>query len=365
MSKYTVAQVGVGHRGKIHANAFLQLSDHYQLVGLCDLLPDKLEEYVTDRNLSDDICYDSAEKMLAETMPDVFCFCTLPETRLELVELAAKYHVKGLAFEKPMATSISEAHAIREICREHGMKTVVSHQHKYLTSHRRMKQTVDGGEIGEVDRIEATCRAHLSQLGTHYIDYIIWANGGHKARWVIGHVHGPKNLEDSHPSPDYMFGHLLFENGIRASLECGYLSPMHMPKQAFWVDNRLTMYGTHGYAWADTDGRFAAVTRTSNGEVISENGPGYDPDKPGSGWSTQQSTTLQPAYLRELADWLDDDSQVHPCNVDLAYHGYEILEGVCISALEKRRVDLPLDPSQFGDINERMRNELPEIEITG
>ena len=33
-------------------------------------------------------------------------------------------------------------------------------------------------------------QAWLSQLGTHYMDYILWANGGSRARWVVGHVHG-------------------------------------------------------------------------------------------------------------------------------------------------------------------------------
>ena len=46
--------------------------------------------------------------------------------------------------------------------------------------------------------------------------------------------------------------------------------------------------------------------------------------------------------------------------IDIAYHGYEILEGLCISAMDHIRVDLPLDPSQCPDMFERMRRELPE-----
>ena len=355
--------MGIGNRGSTHANAFLELSERFEFVGLCDLDEQKMSNYAAANGLSPDALFADAEVMLDKTKPDVFCFCTLPETRLEMVELAAKFQVKGLAFEKPMAMSVQEAKAIRDVCARNSIKAIVCHQHKYLTSHQRLKKTIDAGEIGEVQRIEATCRAYLSQLGTHYMDYIIWINGGHRAEWVVGHVHGKKMLEDSHASPDYMLGHFRFENGVRATLECGYLSPQHMPVQAFWVDNRLTVYGTHGYAWADTEGRFEAFTRNSNGETISDIGPGYDPGKPGHGWGTQEKTTLQPAYLAPLADWLDDDEAVHPCNVDLAYHGYEILEGVCISALEKRPLELPLDPSDCADINERMRNELPDLDV--
>ena len=40
---------------------------------------------------------------------------------------------------------------------------------------------------------------------------------------------------------------------------------------------------------------------------------------------------------------------------------YEALEAMCISALEHRRVDLPMKLELGGDINERMRRELPEV----
>jgi hypothetical protein len=67
-----------------------------------------------------------------------------------------------------------------------------------------------------------------------------------------------------------------------------------------------------------------------------------------------------------LADWLDDEAdcssptKVHPCNVNSAYHGYEILEGMCLSALDNVRVDLPLrNPEASADVLERMRSELP------
>ena len=111
------------------------------------------------------------------------------------------------------------------------------------------------------------------------------------------------------------------------------------------------MYGTHGYVWADANGRWGAFTKSSQGEILGEEG---------DGWEIQQSTRLQPLYLNEFADWLDDDSKVHPCNVDISYHGYEILEAVCISAMDHIRVDLPLNPEECEDILQRMQEELPE-----
>ena len=128
------------------------------------------------------------------------------------------------------------------------------------------------GDIGEVAYVNATCQAWLAQLGTHYMDYILWANNGSRARWAVGHVHGKEALSDHHPSPNYTMGHVEFENGVRSYFEFGKLSASHMPKEQFWVDDRLTVYGTHGYAWGDANGRWGAFTKSSRGEVIGGEG---------------------------------------------------------------------------------------------
>jgi len=350
MRKYRVAQAGVGHRGVTHVEGFLGNPDRFQLVALADLDGEKLARVAAQYGIA--ATYRDADAMLAATKPDVFCFVTPPAVRLPLAEAGVRHGVRAIAFEKPMATSLAEARAIRDLCAANRIKAVVSHQQKYLTSMQKLREIVAAGEIGQPAIIHATTVPWMSQLGTHYMDYTLWINGGSRARWVVGHVHGKRRLADSHPSADYILGEVLFENGVRAYIECGYLSPSHMDKNHFWVDDRLTVYGTHGYAWADTDGRWSAFTRSSQGEVVSETG---DP------WAVQEKQRLQPLYLRDLADWLDDDNKVHPCNVEASYHGYEILEGLCLSALEHTRIDLPLSTIPSEDLNERLRRELPAV----
>jgi predicted dehydrogenase len=351
MARYRVAQVGLGNRGCIHVEGFQRNADRFEVVALCELNPERLQQGKDRYGIP--ALYTDADRMLAETKPDVFCFVTQPAVRLAMVELAAKHGVKGLAFEKPMATSLREAWRMAELCRQHGIKAVVSHQQKYLTSMQKLKELVDAGEVGEVVKTHATSRAYLSQLGTHFMDYTLWVNGGARGRWAVGHAHGKTMLDDSHPSPDYFLGSVLFENGVRAYIECGYLSPQHLPKEKFWMDNRLTVHGTHGYAWADTDGRWGACTRSSRGEVIGD---------AGDDWLKQERERLQPLYLRDFADWLDDDRRPHPCRVELAYHGYEILEAMCLSSLNHTRVDLPLaDPGASDDLLARLRRELPAV----
>ena len=348
--KYKVAQVGCGQRGGIHLDGWLNNPDRFEVMAVCDLDEKKAAEALKARKLDVPI-YTDADRMLAETKPDVFCFSTLPNVRLSLVELAVKHRVKALVFEKPMATSLAEAFKITELCRQNNILAIVSHQQKYLTSFEKFKSIIDRGEIGPVQRIDASCQPWLAQLGTHYIDYILWANGGVRAQWVVGHVHGKELLGDHHPSPNYTMGQIGFANGVRALVEFGRLSASHMDKDHFWVDNRLTAHGTHGYAWCDTDGRWGTFNRSTRGEMLS----GEDEN-----WQIQERHRVQPLFARELADCLDDRTRLHSCNIDITYHGYEILEALCLSALDHKRVDLPLGAVPPRDVFARMRQELPE-----
>jgi predicted dehydrogenase len=348
MTRYTVAQVGCGNRGKVHLDGWLKNADRFDVVAVCDLDEGKMREALEARGIGVPR-YTDADRMLSETRPDLFCFSTPPSVRLDLVELAARHGVQGLVFEKPMATSLSEAAAITAICREHDIKAAVSHQQKYLTSFQKLKEVVDRGDIGVISRIDVSCQPWLAQLGTHYVDYVLWANGCARAQWVVGHVHGRELLSDSHPSPNYTMGQIGFENGVRAFVEFGKLSPSYMDKDHFWVDDRMTVRGSHGYVWCDTDGRWGMFSPATGGEVIEE---------AGQPWVYQEKHLLQPLFARDMADWMADGAKPHPCNIELAYHGYEIMEALCMSAMDRVRVDLPLSADDACDMFERMRREL-------
>ena len=354
MKKYTVAQVGVGGRGGVHIDGWLKNPDRFELVALCDLDEDRLRTRSEQFGVS--TTYIDADEMLAEVQPDVFCFSTGPSVRLPLVELAAKHKVKGLVFEKPMARSLEEAYKITELCRRNNIKAAVSHQQKYLTSLQRVKHLADSGELGEVTFIHSTTQWGFSQIGTHFTDYALWANNGSRAKWVVGNCYGTRLLtqDPNHPAPDYVMANFECENGVRILVESGKAAPCHMPDtDATYLDSRLTVYGTHGYAWGDTDTGWAALTRSSKGELLS--------GKPAS-WGEEESTCLQPLFARDLADWLDDDRKPHPCNIEISYHGYEILTGACLSCLDRTRIDLPFaNPLGVGDLFERLRKELTDV----
>jgi predicted dehydrogenase len=342
-----VAIAGLGPRGMAHLRGFLENPERFEVVGISDLVNEKVAAAIAE--FGEIPAFADARTMLEATRPDVFCFCTPPSVRLSLARLAVEFGVRGVAMEKPLAVSLSEARQLRDLLDGAGIRTVVCLQHKYLKQMRRLQMVVESGALGELNTIEASCRSWLSVVGVHYIDYALWIAGNRRATRVCGHVHGTGKLDNPHPSPDYVLGHWTLDNGCRVCFQSGIDAPDYVPGKLH-TNSRLTCHGTHGYAWADTEGGWGTLNRETGGVLVESRDPGWP----------EQWPELQKPYSADFADWLDDKSRVHPCNLAQAYHGFEIATAMYLSALENRVVDLPLAELPEEPLVERMRRELPE-----
>lgn len=362
MNKHTVLQLGLGNRGMVHLRSWLSFPERFEVVGICDICEPLLRKVGDEYGIK--ACFTDAEEALATLRPEIFSFVTLPDLRIEMVRLAAKYGVKGLVFEKPMATSLQEAKEILEIIHENHIKAVICHQHKYLESFQKVKAAIESGELGNIHRITGETASSFSLNGTHYMDYILWANSGAKILSVAGHVNGRRLLSDDHPSADYFLGEMVFENGVHGNLQCGYMTRAHSVYKVdydspefpvfpeYLEDDRLTVYGSTGYAWAECNGRWAIFSAETEGKILCGKGKGI--------FFSMDEAQIQ--YTKDFADWMDDDDFKHPCSVDQAYAGYEAVEAIISSALENRRVDLPYEPP-YPDNVAQMRKLLPESPI--
>lgn len=361
--KLTAVQIGLGPRGLAQINGFFDNPDYFDLIGICDLDTARLEKTAKDLNIDENKCFADANAMLEALKPDVMAFATMPDVRKNIIELGIKHNVKGIMFEKPIANTLEEARSIMELCNINDIKTVVCHQHKYLDSFLKLREILDSGELGEVYQINASCQATAAWLGTHYIDYILWANNNFKANSVVAHIHGNNFLEtDSHPAPAVLMGEIAMENGVRAFVECGYFSKPHLEHKVgfpdrfmtieFWTDDRLTVHGTKGYAWAECDGSWAAFTSHTGGKIIT-----------GTTQKFVQNTSAMKNYTKDMALWMNGEADTHPCNINTAYHGFEILEGMYISALENVRCDLPLTMADGYDVFAAMKSNLKDTDL--
>ncbi len=260
--------VGPGKRGRHHAAAFKN-SPRFELVGISTRDPARLESAAAElgrpRTATDPLA------LARQVRPDIFCFCTPPTVRLELIKVGIESGARLIAYEKPMALSMNEAIDIRKTVRAAGVKTVVSHQHRYGRHYRKVAEIIESGALGRVHTVYGHSVGWMLHLMTHLVDYMRWYNAGAEAEWVMGQAAGRSKLSDNHPSPDTIAGIIHFANGARGYVESGAGAPDVPEVDYWWRKNRVGAQGTHGFAEVLTGAGWRAVTKDrcslANGEA--------------------------------------------------------------------------------------------------
>src|SRR5208337_2383535 len=315
----------------------------FKLVGLCDIDAGRLEVAAKKFDVSETSA--DAAALVNKTRPDIFCFCTLPDLRLPLVRAGVEAGVKLIAYEKPTALSTNEALEIMKLVRQAGIKTVVSHQHRYGEHYKKVKEIIASGMIGRVHTVYGHATGWMMHMMTHLIDYARWYNDYAEAEWAVGQADGKGKLADNHPSPDYIGGFIQFANGVRGVIECGEGAPDVPEVDYWWRKCRIGAQGSGGFAEVLTGGGWRAVTK--NGAYSGEGCMNYELD--------------MPPYIQQMADWLDDPDRVHPCHFESAYKGFEITMALCRSAAAGGQVALPL--AAAANELDMLKAALPERQV--
>ena len=322
MGKYRVLVVGLGKRGKHHATHF-HANARFEVVGLCDVNPDRLAEAAAA--MGDPRTGTDAAAMAKELRPDVFCFTTPPNVRSEMIRIGVECGARLIAFEKPVALTSGEGLKIKELLSGSPAKVVVSHQHRYGKHYQAVKDVIASGKIGKVRTVYGVAHGWAAHMLSHLIDYSMWYAEYARPTWVMAQAAGKHKLSDVHASPDYVGGFVQFENGLRGIYECGGGAPDVPEVQRWWGKNRIGATGTEGYAEVYTGNGWKAVT--PSGILTGDGVMAYDQDMPG--------------YIQDMADWLDH-GKVHPCCFENAYAGFEVMMGMLRSAARGGQITLPL-----------------------
>ncbi len=325
--RYKVVVAGLGKRGRHHAAAF-HANPRFELAGIATRDTAALAKAASD--LGGVPTSTDAAALCRQVKPDIFCFCTPPQVRRDLIWLGIESGAKLIAYEKPIAVSMNEALDIRSMVHASAVRTVVSHQHRYGQHYRRAFEIIQSGALGRVHTVYGHAAGWFMHLMTHLVDLVRWYNGDAEAEWVMAQAAGRGKLADVHPSPDFIAGIIHFANGVRGSIECGAGAPDVPEVEYWWRKNRVGAMGTGGFAEALTGGGWRAVTPA--GVQTGEGCMNYDLD--------------MPPYVDQMADWLDDETKVHPCNGESAHKGFEIAMGMLRSVVGRGQVALPLGPGE-------------------
>lgn len=149
-----VAIVGLVHG---HAHSLFRMLPERQSVKLVSIYePQKelAEQYAKQYHLEAIPVYNDLEKMLTEQKPDaVLVYSTIVDHR-KILEAAAKHGISSMV-EKPLATTMEDAIAIRKVAREHHVHVLVNYFTTWQASSRELYDEAAKGKLGELRRIIA------------------------------------------------------------------------------------------------------------------------------------------------------------------------------------------------------------------
>ena len=180
-----MALVGAGRVSARYLEVFRdELTDVAQLVGICELLPEKAQPFVEALGVPVVGDFDA----LADLQPELVCVLTESGNHYKNC-IALLERDLNLVVEKPVALRLDQAIQMRDEAARRGRIMAVVKQNRYNPAMRFLRRVVDDKRIGKL--VTAGIRVHWSRDQGYYDDpwHGRWLmDGGVLAQQAIHHV---------------------------------------------------------------------------------------------------------------------------------------------------------------------------------
>jgi len=350
MKTYRVVILGCRSRGTAAARVY-HAHPRTEVVGLCDLLQDRLDTLGDELNVS--ARFTDLDEMIRETNPDLVAIPTAPALHAPLA-LRVLEHGVNIEVEKPMGMDLLETDAVMAKAEEKGVRVAVHHQWRLHGWAQAVGKLFDEGRIGDLRYIFASGKGYyggfgLMEIGTHLLNSML-RFGGH-CQSVTAHATTRGRAitpKDVLPAPrgngtiagDHVTATLQFENGVTGTLLQHQFEEMDVHAHV------IELYGTEGRLLWHTRGAWFLP----NPHAVPTDGL----DR----W--QKLTPLYPDSFEEAAKLIRegnltdgdywfvdeyvralDEGREHECSGYEGRHVVEIIMGIFESAAYGTRVNLP------------------------
>ena len=322
--------IGVsGGRAHHHADAYQHIEGGV-LAAVSARQPDQLDAFADKFDVNRR--YTDYREMLEQEKPDLVQVSTPPDARLEILLAAEAAGVPAAIVEKPLAIHGEDYLEIREFAASKPrIKVAINHQLHFHPRRQQLQRLVRDGAIGDIRFIEASSGMNLAYQGTHSLQAIGAFNPAAPTT-VFGQVAGAQGLQPNvkqHYAPDHSLAGLEYDNGVQATLRCGENAPRVPGGSGIHQHKRIAVYGTRGYVHWTMWGWETLI------DGVYESG---EHDYPA------EDVLGQAAMCQAMFDWLEDDSAVHPLNLDSALVDFNVILALYASALNRKVIDLPYEP---------------------
>lgn len=153
-----IAIIGGGMVSETHLRAVADLKDTIELVGVLSRTPEstsKFAENASEIYGASVQPFDDMEAICASAEVDWAIVLTPPNARQEIVSKLAGSG-KGILLEKPIERDLKAALEIVETCTNADVPLGVVFQHRARQSSQKLKELIDGGNLGELALVEVS-----------------------------------------------------------------------------------------------------------------------------------------------------------------------------------------------------------------
>ena len=130
----------------------LAKNPNVQLVGISEPDTALQAKYAAAFHLDQKLFFTDMDKMLDQLHPDAVLVYTDIQDHRKVIEAAARRGISSMV-EKPLATNIADAIAIRKAAREHHVQVLVNYETTWYSSNAEAIREVNNGKLGEVRRV--------------------------------------------------------------------------------------------------------------------------------------------------------------------------------------------------------------------
>ncbi len=144
------ALIGCGRISTNHIKA--ALNNKLQIVGVCDILSEKMEDILKKHELEKDATihrFTYYKELIEKEQPDLVSIATESGSHAEIALYCIDLGV-NVIIEKPMAMSMEDANKIIELSEKKNVKVSACHQNRFNVAVQELRKALETGRFGKI-----------------------------------------------------------------------------------------------------------------------------------------------------------------------------------------------------------------------
>jgi len=317
-----------------HAGGYLA-TDDVHLVAAADIDEEKLDRFGEVWEIPPDRRYTSHRRMLAEENLDIVSVCTPAFLHHDhVVDVAHTENGPDIIWcEKPIASSVTDAQRMIDVCEESDIELVVNHSFRFAQKIQQLRSLVEDDLIGDIKAVNAQFRRELLRTSTHLFDMIIFFLGSRADR-VSGYINGENDAVDALGGTDVDDagggGFIIMDDGTFVTVDCTVARDISSMSIQF--------VGTEGKLYLNNDDGEWRYWTLKDGEHVEKALPGIN-----GAWTWEDDYKNSFANAAHHIEALLDDTAENHSTGEEAIRSLEIIAGFYISDYTGGMASIPFD----------------------